>query len=136
MASNYNHSHNVSGWVGWLYFAGTMMMLAGAFQAIAGLVAIFKNGVYVLTPSQLVAFDYRQWGFIHLIIGILLILSAISLFAGRMWGRILAIFLASLSAIANFTFIQANPWWSLTVIVIDILIIYGVAVHGGEIEDM
>ncbi len=129
------HETEVTGWVGWQYFAAFLMMLAGIFQSIAGLVALFKNTVFVVTPSHLVMLDYTQWGWVHLIVGIILFLSSFSLMAGRMWGRILGIVLASISAIANFAFLDAYPWWSLTVIILDILIIYAIAVHGGEVKE-
>jgi hypothetical protein len=130
-----NNNSDVSGWVGWQFFAAFMMMLAGVFQAIAGLVAIFQNQVLLVTSSHLVLMDYTQWGWVHLIIGAVLFLSSFSLMAGNMWGRFVGITLASLSAIANFAYIDAYPWWSLTIIVLDILIIYAIAVHGGEIKE-
>ena len=119
---------------GWVTFAGIMMIVAGFFQIIAGLVAIFKSDLYVVTQSHLLAFDFTQWGWIHLIVGTVLILSAASLYAGRLWGRIVAITLATLSAIANFGFICAYPFWSIMIIVLDVLVIYGVAMYGGEPE--
>jgi hypothetical protein len=124
-----------TGWVGWIYFAGFMMILAGAFEAIAGLTAIFKNTAYYVTANHLIALDYTQWGWIHLGLGALLILASIALFAGKMWGRVVGVALAALSAIANFAFIDAYPWWSLAVITVDILIIYSIMVHGRELEE-
>jgi len=135
MAENYQHSSNVTGWVGWIYFASFLMMLSGAFQIIAGLVALFKQDVFVVAQNHLLVFDYSQWGWVHIIIGIVLFLSAFSLFGGRLWGRIVAITLASLSAIANFAFLDAYPWWSLAVIALDVLIIYAIAVHGRELKE-
>lgn len=126
---------DVSGWVGWQYFAASLMMLAGVFQFIAGLVALFKDQVYVVAPNNLILFDYTQWGWVHVLIGTVLFLTSFSLFAGNMWGRTVGIFLAALSAIANFAFLDAYPWWSLTVIILDILIIYAIAVHGGEVKE-
>jgi hypothetical protein len=135
MATTYHHSSNVTGWVGWLYFAACLMLLAGIFQGFAGLVAMFKDSVYVVNQSHLVVFDYTQWGIIHLILGIVLVLSSLSLFAGQMWGRIVGVILATLSAIANFAFLQAYPWWSITVIILDVLIIYAITMHGSEAKE-
>ncbi|HSW79424.1 MAG TPA: hypothetical protein VLG47_01480 [Candidatus Saccharimonadales bacterium] len=126
---------DVSGWVGWQYFAASLMMLAGVFQFIAGLVALFKDQVFLVAPSNLILLDYTQWGWVHLLIGVVLFLTSFSLFAGNMWGRTVGIVLAALSAIANFTFLQAYPWWSLIVIILDVLIIYAIAVHGGEVKE-
>ncbi len=135
MAARNQNSDDVSGWVGWQFFAAFLMMLAGVFQAIAGLVAIFQNQVLLVTPSHLVLMDYTQWGWVHLLIGIVLFLTSFSLMSGHLWGRMVGIALASLSAIANFAYLDAYPWWSLTIIILDVLIIYAIAVHGGEIRE-
>ena len=121
-----------TGWVGWIYFAGLLMLMVGFFQSIAGFVALFKEDFYITTANNLLVFDYSQWGWIHLIWGIILILSSFSLMAGQMWGRILAVFLAVVSAVANFAFLAAYPIWSMIIIAMDILIIYAVMAHGRE----
>jgi len=127
--------HNVSGWTGWIFFGGTIMILAGILQALAGLIALFKQSVYFVNENQLIAFNYTQWGWLHLAIGAILILTAFSLFTGSMFGRVMGIIIASLSAIANFAFLQTYPLWSLTVIVLDVLVIYAIAMHGKELAD-
>lgn len=119
---------------GWVTFAGFMMIIAGFFQSIFGLVAIFKPSVLIATDKQLVLLDYTQWGWIHLITGIILLLSASSLFAGRLWGRTVAIILATISAVLNFGSIWAYPIWSIMIIVVDLMVIYAVAMYGGQTE--
>ncbi len=130
-STNQSMSTNGSGWAS---FAGYIMVVAGIFQMIVGFAALFKSDVYISTENTLLLFDYSQWGWIHILIGFVLTLSAISLFAGQLWGRTVAIVLATLSAIANFGFIQAYPIWSILIIIMDVLIIYGVAMHGGRDE--
>ena len=120
---------------GWVTFGGYMMIVAGFFQAISGLVAIFKSSVYLVTSNHLLVLDYTQWGWVHLIVGIVLLLSSASLFAGRLWGRVVAITLATLSAILNFSFIWAYPVWSILIIALDVMVIYSVAMHGGREEE-
>ena len=129
ISTNSNSSVNVSGWN---VFAATMMVIAGAFHMIAGLVALYKSDLYVVTQNNLLVFDFTQWGWIHVIVGLVLFVSSASLFVGGLWGRVVAIFFATLSAIASFSFIEAYPLWSIMIIVFDILIIYGVVVHGSE----
>jgi hypothetical protein len=124
-----------SRWTGWVSFAGYLMVVAGFFHLIAGLVALFKPSAYIATANQLIVFDYNQWGWVHIVFGAVLMLSAIALLAGRMWGRVVAIILATLSAIANFGFIWAYPLWSVMIIALDVAIIYAVATHGGDRED-
>lgn len=122
-------------WTGWVHFAGYMMMIAGVFDLIAGFTALFKDTVFVVTDSHLVALDYTGWGWVHIILGIIMFVAGIALFGGKTWARMLAVLMASLSAIANFAFIEAYPWWSLAIIVVDMLVIYAVIVHGGELKE-
>ena len=125
-----------SGWVGWLVFAGIMMILVGAFQAIDGLIALFKNELYVVRPNGLVInIDYTAWGWTHLLLGILLIAAGCAVFTGRIWGRTLGVIAALLSAIVNFAFIPAYPVWSLLIITVDVLVIYALIAHGGELRE-
>jgi len=121
-----------TGWLGWIYFAGVLMMLVGIFQTIAGLVAIFQDDVYLVSANSLVLFDYSQWGWVHFTFGLVLFFTSFSLLAGQTWGRILGVFLAVLSAVANFAFLPAYPIWSTLVIVADVLIIYAITAHGRE----
>lgn len=123
-----------TGWAGWVYFAGILMMVAGIFQAITGLVGIFDETFYLVGEESLLIFDYMTWGWIHLVFGIILFFSAFSIMKGGAWGRAFGIVLASFSAIGNFTFIQAYPWWSLIVIAMDFVIIYALAAHGDEAQ--
>jgi hypothetical protein len=124
-----------TGWVGWLMFAGIMLILVGAFQAIDGLIALFKDELYVVRPNGLVInIDYTAWGWTHLLLGILLIAAGYAVFSGRVWGRTLAVIAAILSAVVNFAFIPAYPVWSLLIITVDILVIYALIAHGGELR--
>ena len=124
-----------TGWVGWLVFAGIMMILVGAFQVIDGLIALFKDDFYVVRPNGLVVnVDYTAWGWTHLLLGVLLIAAGYAVFSGRVWGRTLGVIAALLSAIVNFAFIPAYPVWSILIITVDVLVIYALIAHGGELR--
>ena len=123
-------------WVGWLVFAGVMMVLVGTFQAIDGLIALFNDELYVVRPSGLVVnVDYTVWGWVHLLLGILLIAAGYAVFSGKVWGRTLGVIAAMLSAVVNFAFIPAYPVWSLLIITVDVLVIYALIAHGGELRE-
>ena len=125
-----------TGWAGFVVFAGIMMILAGAFQAIDGLIALFKDELYVVRPNGLVIdIDYTAWGWTHLLLGILLIAAGSAIFSGRVWGRTLGVIAATLSALVNFAFIPAYPVWSLLIITVDVLVIYALIAHGGELRE-
>jgi hypothetical protein len=119
--------------VGFILFAGIMMVMAGFFQAFSGLVALFENEFFVATRNYLFQFDATTWGWIHLLLGIVVAAAGFAVMAGRTWGRVVGITLAMLSALANFAFIPYYPFWALTVIALDIFVIWALAAHGGEI---
>jgi len=123
-----------SGWaVGGTVFAATMMIMVGIFQGLAGLVAIFKDEFYAVTPNYLYDIDVTGWGWIHLIFGIIVLLGGIALLSGQTWARALGIILAVLSAIGNFLFIPYYPIWSLIIIAIDVFVIWALATVGRDV---
>ena len=125
----------VTGWAGWVTFAGIMLIMLGIFQAIEGFVAIFDDGYYLVRPNGLVVnVDYTAWGWIHLIIGLVAIAVGIGLMTGNMVVRIVGIIIAVISAIVNLMFIAAYPVWSTIVIAVDVIVIYAIVVHGRELK--
>jgi len=116
-------------------FASFMLFMLGTFQAVQGLVAIFDDGYYAVTANGLLLnVDYTAWGWVHLLLGLLIVAAGAGLLTGNMAARILAVALAGLSAIVNLVFIEAKPIWSIIVIAIDVLVIYSVTVHGRELH--
>ncbi|MBP7820486.1 hypothetical protein KA025_00020 [Candidatus Saccharibacteria bacterium] len=130
-----NSNNEVTGWVGWVAFAGIMMMLLGSFQAIAGLVALFKNEVVYIGLENTWLVDFTAWGWAHLILGIVIIFAGMAVLAGKTWGRVVGVLLASISALANFAFIPVYPVWSVLMIIVDALVIYALIVHGSEMSE-
>jgi hypothetical protein len=127
-------SRATSSWaVGLILFAGIMMVMAGFFQAFSGLVALFQNEFYVATRNYLLQLDATSWGWIHLVVGIVVAAAGFAVMAGRTWGRVVGITLAVVSALANFAFIPYYPFWAITIIALDVFIIWALAAHGGEI---
>ncbi|MFL6114415.1 MAG: hypothetical protein ACJ786_24100, partial [Catenulispora sp.] len=101
---------NASGWVGWVVFAAVIAITMGIYEAIMGLVAIFKDDYYLVGSSGLVvSVDYTVWGWVHLVIGLAALAGGIGLMQGRSWGRVVVIGLAGLSALVNLGFLSAYP---------------------------
>jgi hypothetical protein len=120
--------------VGFILFAAVMMIMSGVFQAFSGLVALFNDDFYVATRNYVFQFDATAWGWINLLVGIVVALAGLAVMAGQTWARVVGIGLATLSAMANFAFIPYYPFWSLTVIALDIFVIWALAAHGREVR--
>lgn len=125
---------------GWKIFAGIMVMLVGVFNVIDGLRAItnarqveshFPNGNVELPLTN----DIKVWGWVVLIIGAVMILAGFLIFSGNMFGRIVGVILAALNAIVQLSYLDHNTFWSFTMILVDILVIYALVAHGGRIDD-
>jgi hypothetical protein len=133
----YGSSYNepVTGWVGWIIFAAVFMVTIGALNAIQGLAALFRDEAYWVTfNGNVVTFDVTAWGWIHLIFGILLVIVGVLLMQGSTFARVLGIALVALNLIAQFAWTTLYPFWGMIVIALDIVIIYALVVHGGELK--
>jgi hypothetical protein len=108
-------------------FAATMMVMIGIFEAIIGIVGIVQNQFYVATNNYLFDLDTTAWGWIHLALGVLLVLVGIALFGGASWAAMTAIALATLSAINNFFFLPHYPIWAIIVIAANVFVIWSLA---------
>jgi hypothetical protein len=122
-----------SGWaVGYTVFAGVFMITAGIWHAISGLTGILEDKFYAVTPNYIFEFDATTWGWIHLILGIVVTLAGFALFTGSVWARSIAVVLAVFSMIVNFAFIPFYPLWSIVIIALDIGVIWAVTAHGRD----
>jgi hypothetical protein len=124
-------SHN--GWaVGLSLFAGIVMIIGGVFNAMEGIVALARNEIYVATPRYLFAFDLTTWGWIQLILGIVVAIAGVGVITGQLWGRLVGITLAALSMLANFAFIPYYPLWSLSIIALNVFAIWALCVYNRD----
>jgi hypothetical protein len=123
---------------GIITFAAVILSLAGLFNGINGLAAIFKKEYFV--ESSLLYENLQLWGWVWLILGVLQISAAYMLFGRASGGRILAIVLAAVSAVIAFATLGAHPTGSILVIAMDVLVIWGLTVRAdmfvpGGIDD-
>jgi hypothetical protein len=124
-----------TGWAAWLAFAAVLLAVVGVLQVMQGLAALIDDEFYVVGRSGLVVeLDYSVWGWTHLLLGALAILVAAGILAGNTVARIVGVVIAMVSAVVNLVFLPAYPWWSTLVIVFDVLVIYGLTAHGGEMK--
>ncbi len=115
---------------GWAVFAGVLFLLDGIFHAMWGIAAIANDDNFV--SDELLFGDLTLWGIFYLVVGALQLFAAWLIAQSRRSGQMLGLVLAGLSAInAMFSF-AAYPLWSATILVLDLLVIYGLAVHGDD----
>jgi hypothetical protein len=119
---------------GWVTFAGVMLFIVGVLNVIYGIAAIGDSSFFVQDQKYILS-NLNTWGWVTLLIGALQLFAAFSLWSGGIYGRVVAIAAASLSALAALLSIPAYPFWSLAIFAIDIIIIHLVAVYGGREAD-
>jgi uncharacterized membrane protein len=123
-----------SGWaLSGVVFAASILTLIGLFQVIAGLVAIFDDEFYVVARNYTFDLDTTVWGWMHLLLGILLVITGFGLFSRQTWAGVTAIVLAMLTAVENFFFIPYYPFWSIIVIALAVWVIWALT-RPGAIE--
>lgn len=123
-----------TGWSGWIIFASVVMIISGIVHLIYGLGGIFTQDWYAYTSTGTYVLSLSAWGWTIFITGILLILSALLLLSGNMFGRIMGTILALLSIVFNVGMIGAAPLWSIIAIIVDVIIIYAIVAHGSEMK--
>lgn len=121
--------------VGFVLFAGTIMVLVGVFEAILGLTAVFFNGYFEATQDPLVTSDYDTWGWVHTALGTLAVVAGIGLYQGKLWARILGILFALSAAVVNLGFVSVAPFWSVSIIVLCVICVFAITVHGEELAE-
>ena len=105
-------------------FAGIMLVIVAGFQILEGISAIADDKVFVTDADYVYAFDITTWGWIHLVFGLIGLLTGIGILARQGWAWLVGILIAALSMISNFAYLPYFPIWALTVIAIDVVIMW------------
>jgi hypothetical protein len=113
---------------GWTAFAGVMLIMAGALGAFEGLTAIFKDDWVLAGENYVITFDITLWGWIHLLMGALVMVAGFAVLNNALWGRTVGIVVAFFHALVMIPMISVQPWWTILIIVLDVVIIYGLIV--------
>jgi len=125
-----------TGWVGWIAFAAAIMIMAGIFNAINGLAAIFEDQVFVAGAENVIVLDVTSWGWIHLILGAAVVATGVALMTGATWARVVGAVLVMLNMATQLVFLPAYPFWSTLIIALDILVLWAIIVHGSEAKSL
>ena len=128
--------NEVSNWaVGWTAFAGIMMVVSGIWWIISGLVAIASDTFYIVGEEYIFQFDATTWGWIHLLVGILVLVAGFYLFTGAVWARTIGVIIAVLMALIAFAWLPWYPIWAILFIAVSVFIIWALTVHGHDIAE-
>ena len=121
-------------WSGWIGFAGLVLLVIGSIDFFEGLIAVIRDNYYVAAPNQIIVFDTTTWGWITMIIGVLLVLVGLGLVSGAGWARWTAIVLLVLNLLEQLAWLgnTSSPVWALTVIALEIVVLYALTVRWGE----
>lgn len=119
---------------GWLVFAGIMLMMAGILNFIYGIAAISNSHFYVANAHYVIS-DLNTWGWVVMFLGVFQFCVAFGIWVQAQWARWTGIFIAGVNAIVQLIFLPSYPFLSLTIFAIDLLIIYGLAAHGGRTKE-
>lgn len=124
---------------GWRTFAGIMLFLVGCLHFGQGLVMISDDEIFTDGPdeSAVVIGNIETWGWIILVVGILEIAAGVGIFSRNQLARWFGVVAASIGLLSQFpVFFGPQPLWSLTVVLLCAMVIYGLVVHGGPGEDV
>lgn len=116
---------------GWVLFAAIMLVMGATLSIIWGIAAVSSSHFFVAGASYILS-DLNTWGWIVMGFGVLEALAALSVWRGGEFGRWFGIIAAGLGGLAAMMSIPAYPFWALTLVAIDVLVIYGLATYGGK----
>ncbi len=125
-----------TGWVGWVLFASILLIIEGAFDIFFGFIALLApdSAYFRGSNGALVGYDVQAWGWWTLILGVIVLLTGVFLLRGALWARLLAVIVAGVNAVTNLLGMPTQPIWSLALVAMNLLIIYAVTMHGGELS--
>jgi hypothetical protein len=123
-----------TGWTGWITFAGIMLIIAGSLGLIFGIIAAVNDKWVVFANRGAVSLDLSTWGWVHIIVGAIVLLAGFGVFTGNILARIVGVAVAVVSLIANFLWLPVYPVWAIIIITIDVLVIWALTAHGREMR--
>jgi hypothetical protein len=117
---------------GWTVFAGALLLIVGSLDALYGLAAILNNEVILVGGQGVIIADITLWGWVHFILGSLVALTGLGLFAGNEAARAAAVFFVAINAVAQIVWFPAAPLWAFLMIILDVTIIYQLTARWAE----
>lgn len=127
-----------TGWVGWVYFAGVLLILRGISEAFLGITGLVNKHYLFVTSANtnlvVSTANINAWSWVDLAVGLLILAVGFSVLHGSNWARVIAVFFAGASFLVNIAFIGVFPVWAIVAALVDVLVIYALVVHGDEVR--
>jgi hypothetical protein len=120
---------------GWAIFVGVVLLIAGVFALIMGIAAINNQYLFTISSQGLIVWTLTGFGWYHVIVGSLMILTSLGLFAMQSWARIIAVILVAINAISQVFWLTTTPFWSIVMIALDVAVIYGLTARWTQLEE-
>jgi hypothetical protein len=125
-------SRSAEGTSGWATFAGVIMFVVGSLDALWGLGGILNDDIVVVGGQGALVADITTWGWVHMILGIVIAVTGVGLINGNTGARYMAVFLLAFNAISQIVWFPAAPLWAFLMIILDVVIIYQLTVRWEE----
>lgn len=106
---------------------GIILLMNGVLQLLEGISAISTDKIMVVGPQYTYQWSTTGWGWVHVILGVIIVLVGLAVMTGAAWARVIAVFVAALSIIANFLWLPYYPWWSVLLIALNMFAIWALA---------
>ena len=119
--------------VGWIAFAGVLMIIGGLMQAMTGLVAIVEDDFFIVSEDWVFQFNPTAWGWINLIIGVVVSVAGVGLFTGKPAARIIGIVVTAINVLAAFAWLPHYPAWAVIKIALGVAVLWALIVHGDDL---
>ena len=119
--------------VGWIAFAGVLMIIVGLMQAMTGLTAIVNEEFFIVTEDYVLRLNPTAWGWINLIVGLVASVAGVGLFTGKPWARIVGIVIAAISVLTAFAWLPSYPAWGAIRIAIGVAILWALIRFGDDL---
>ncbi len=120
--------------IGWIAFAGFILILGGSFMMLTGLGGILNPDTFVVGKDNILKLSTTSWGWWHLILGAIVFLSGLGVFAGNVLARTVGVIVALISAISAFIWIPIYPVWGIIIIAMDFAVIWALTAHGRDMQ--